>query len=108
MEVALGAVGDVVLAAARVEHRADVQQVLDELELARLVEVVHAAVLHLLAHDLHRDLVAPLVVRGHRDVVDEDVHLLVARRAEGAPLSLLDGALDGGLEDAAIRVSALA
>ena len=83
VEVALGAVGDVVLAAARVEHRADQEQVDDRLELARLVEVVHAAVLHELAHDLERDLVAPLVVLGHRDVVDEDDHLLVARRAEG-------------------------
>ena len=85
MEVTLGAVWDVVLAAARLEHRAEEEQVLDHLPLARLVEVVQPAVLHELPHDLERDLVAPLVVRGHREVVDEDEHLLAARRAKVLP-----------------------
>jgi hypothetical protein len=90
---------DVVLAATRPEHRADEDQIEDVLELARLVEVVHALVLHELAHDLHRDLVAPVVVRGHRDVVDEDEHLLVAWRPKVLARALLDRVLDLALED---------
>ena len=99
VEVALRAVGDVVLAAARLEHRAQEEQVLDRLPLARLVEVVQPARLHQLADDLEGDLVAPLVVRRHRDVVDEDEHLLAARRPEGLALPLLDARLHLPLED---------
>ena len=36
--------------------------------------------------------------RAHH-VVDEDDHLLAARGAKGAPLPLLDAALDGALQD---------
>eukprot|EP00966_Prymnesium_polylepis_P322664 7378910-Prymnesium_polylepis.2 len=76
VEVPLGAVGDVVLATARVEHRREEDQVDDKLPLARLVEIVEADTLDELAHQLQRDLVAPIVDERHREVVDEDKHLL--------------------------------
>ena len=99
VEVALGAVGDVVLARARVEHGAEDEHVDDARELARLVEAVEAAVLDLHAHDLEGNLVAPLVDEGHGDVVDEAEHALVVGRAEGLALALLDRRLDLALED---------
>mmetsp|Transcript_17131 Transcript_17131/g.34749 ORF Transcript_17131/g.34749 Transcript_17131/m.34749 type:complete len:271 (+) Transcript_17131:253-1065(+) len=99
VEVPLGAVGDVVLAAARVQHGAQEEKVDHVLPLPRLVEVVHSLVLDELPHDLQSDLVAPSINLGHRDVVDEDDHLLAPGRTEGAPLPLLDAPLDGPLED---------
>eukprot|EP00965_Chrysotila_dentata_P076675 2531057-Pleurochrysis_carterae.AAC.1 len=99
VEVALGAVRDIVLAAAGVQHRAQEEQVDDRLPLSRLVQVVQPDVLDELAHDLERDLISPRVDLGHREIVDKDDHLLAAGRAKRAALALLDAAFDVALED---------
>mmetsp|Transcript_36307 Transcript_36307/g.72219 ORF Transcript_36307/g.72219 Transcript_36307/m.72219 type:complete len:230 (-) Transcript_36307:1296-1985(-) len=99
MEVALRAVGDVVLAGTRVEHRAEDEDINDEFELAWLVEVIESLGLDELAHDLERDLVAPRVDKRHRDVINEDKHFLAAGRPKGFALALLDRRLDLTLED---------
>ena len=101
-ELALEAVRDVVAAAARVRHGRDELQVLADLEVAALVlvEEVDAALVDELAHDLVRRLVAPRVHGRHADVVDEDGHLLVVRRAEALAAALVEVRLDRLLEHA--------
>ena len=101
-ELALEAVRDVVAAAARVRHAGHELQVLADLEVAALVlvEEVDAALVDELAHDLVRRLVAPGVHGRHADVVDEDGHLLVVRRAEGLAAALVEVRLDRLLEHA--------
>ena len=66
----------------------------DGCELAGLLQVVEAAVLHELAHNLVRDLVAPLVDHRHVDVVDEDGHALAGGRTVGCAHALVHVALD--------------
>ena len=63
--------GDVVAAAARVDHGGDEVQVHDVGELARLLQTVEAPHLQQLAHDLVGALVAPVVHQRQVDVVDE-------------------------------------
>mmetsp|Transcript_38460 Transcript_38460/g.64662 ORF Transcript_38460/g.64662 Transcript_38460/m.64662 type:complete len:404 (-) Transcript_38460:1477-2688(-) len=99
-EVALEAVGDVVLPPAGGVHRRDVLHVHDKLHVADgLVQAIHAALLEQLAHDLIRHLVAPVIHRGHADIVYEDGHLLAAGRAESPSLPLLHRPLHRELED---------
>ena len=83
-EVALEAVGDVVLAARRVRHGRGEQQVAQALLVAGPA-LVERAVLHQLdhlAHQLVRHLVAPVVDVRHVDVVDEERQLTAALGAE--------------------------
>eukprot|EP00982_Pelagococcus_subviridis_P017011 31507-Pelagococcus_subviridis.AAC.1 len=99
-EVSLQAVRDVVLAAARGVHRREVLAVDDHLHVSDgLLQRVHAALLQELPDDLVRGLVAPIVHRGHGDVVHEYEELLPAGRAERPALALLHGRLHGDLEN---------
>ena len=66
-------------------------------EISRFLEVVEAAHLHQLAHDLIGYLVAPIIDNRHVDVVYEDAHLLARRRPVGRPHPLVDVTLDGFL-----------
>eukprot|EP00968_Pinguiococcus_pyrenoidosus_P007308 scaffold486_cov254-Pinguiococcus_pyrenoidosus.AAC.1 len=99
VEVALESVGDVVAPAAGMDHGRHVLQVLADLEVAALVLVqeAEAVELHDEAHHLQRGLVAPGVLLGHAQVVDEHRHLLAARRAEGLAAALVQLHLDAVL-----------
>ena len=90
-ELPLEAVGHVVFAPAGRVHGREVPQALDLLEVADgLLQLVEPVLLQQLPHELVRDLVAPLVHLGHRDVIDEHHHLLAAGRAEDAARILLE------------------
>ena len=89
--------GDVVAAAARVDHGGDEVQVHDVGELARLLQTVEAPHLQQLAHDLVGALVTPRVDHRHADIVDEDGQFLAGRRAVSVAHSFVHAAFDVAL-----------
>ena len=71
-------------------------------EVAGFLQVVEAAHLHELSHDLVGDLVAPLVDNRHVDVVNEDAHLLTSRRSVRRAHALVHVTLNRALQTSCI------
>jgi hypothetical protein len=65
-------------------HCANVNQILDVLEVTSLcaIEHVEPTLLDQLPHQLQCDLIAPLVHEWHAHVIDEDRHHFALRRSE--------------------------
>ena len=101
-EVALEAVGNVVLATSGMLHGGKVLQILARFKVSALVLVqkAKATVLHGQADQLQRGLVAPLVHFGHRYVIKEYRHLLAVGRAKILTTSLVQLGFDGILRHA--------
>jgi len=81
-ELSLKSVGDIITTSTRMVHSTEILKIDDVLELASeiLFKMVETTLFNELSDDFESDLIVPLVDEGHRDIIDENSHLLVARR----------------------------